>query len=187
MTMRRHLLVAFALLVPSVAHADRTTIVNLGLGVGVFGDVEATEPDSMIAPRATLAWENAPLAIPDEPGTFHAGVALVPELTVGSLFESDRAEGYLGVGVRGELQMAQNAMGLLKWTTRGAAYLSARALVVGETRDVNYDFGIGQYFMRRHNFTRFGYEIEVLDRPHYMQTDSHYIGFVMSLYVGWAP
>ena len=175
------------LLVPGLAHADRTTIVNIGGNLGVHGDVDATTPDALGGPRLTLAWENEPLAIPAEPGTHDLGVGLVPELVVGGFFEEDRMEGYLGVGVRAELRMAQNAMGLLKWTTRGAGYLSGRALVVGESRDVTYEFGLGQYFARVSNFTRFGYEISVLHRPHWQQSDSQYIGFLMSLYVGWAP
>jgi hypothetical protein len=175
------------LLVPGLAHADRTTIVNIGAGIGVLGDVDATAPGVMFAPRATLAWEDALLPIPAEPGTHDIGGALVPEIVVGSLFEEDRAEGFVGVGIRAELKMSQNAMGLLKWTTRGAGYLSARGLVVGETRDVAYEFGVGQYFAKRTNFTRFGYEIQVMHRPHWQQTDSQYLGFLFSLYVGWAP
>ena len=174
-------------LIPGLAHADRTTVVNIGGGMGVAGNVDASEPDGVGGPRATLAWENEPLAIPPEPGTYDLGGALVPELVVGSLFEKDRMEAYVGVGVRAELKIAQNAMGLLKWTTRGAGYLSARGLVVGETRDVMYEFGIGQYFGRVKNFTRFGYEIQVLNRPHFEQMDNHYVGFLFSLYVGWAP
>lgn len=175
------------LFVPALAHADRTTVVNIGAGIGAAGNVDSVEPDGVGGPRATLAWETAPLAIPAEEGTFDLGGQLVPELLVGTMFEEDRAEGFLGVGVRAELKMAQNAMGLLKWTTRGGAYLSARGLVIGETRDVMYEFGVGQYFERVKNFTRFGYEIQVLNRPHFEQMDNHYMGFLFSLYVGWAP
>ncbi|HUS27345.1 MAG TPA: hypothetical protein VMZ53_02520 [Kofleriaceae bacterium] len=180
-------LTILVLLVPGLAHADRTTIVNIGAGIGALGDVDAIEPDGAGGPRVVLAWENAPLPIPAEEGTFDVGLALVPELVGGALIEEDRAEAYVGVGLRGELKMAQNAMGLLRWTTRGAAYVAARALVMGETRDVTYDFGIGQYFAGRTSFTRFGYEIEVLSRPHYEQTDRHFMGFQLLLYVGWAP
>jgi hypothetical protein len=174
-------------LIPGLAHADRTTIVNIGAGVGVAGNVDAIEPDGVGGPRATLAWETEPLAIPAEAGTFDLGGQLVPELVAGSLFEEDRMEAYVGVGVRAELKMAQNAMGLLKWTTRGGAYLAGRGLVIGETRDVMYEFGVGQYFERVKNMTRFGYEIQVLNRPHFEQQDNHYVGFLFSLYVGWAP
>lgn len=183
----RLVVAALVVLVPALAHADRNTIVNIGGNVGLMGNVDAITPDGIGGPRLTLAWENPQMPIPAEKGTFDLGVALVPELFAGTLFESDRAEVYLGVGVRGELRLAQNSMGLLEVTARGAAYLSARALVIGETRDATYAFGFGQYFARLKNDTRFGYEAEFLTRPHFEQTDSHYVGFLFSLYVGWAP
>lgn len=183
----KRLLVLAVVLAPAVAHADRKTIVNIGGNVGLMGSTDTITPGAIGGPRLTLAWEDPQLAIPDEKGTFDLGVALVPELFAGSLFESDRAEAYLGVGVRGELKIAQNSMGLLEVTARGAAYISARALVVGDTRDATYAFGFGQYFSRLKNETRFGYEAEFLDRPHYEQSSTTYVGFLFSLYVGWAP
>ena len=183
----KRLLAALVVLAPTVAHADRSTIVNIGGNVGLMGSTDTIEPGGMGGGRLTLAWEDPQMPIPEEKGTFDLGVALVPELFVGTLLESDRAEAYLGVGVRGELRMAQNSMGLLEVTARGAGYLSARALVIGETRDATYAFGVGQYFARHKNDTRFGYECELLDRPHFEQTTDHYVGFLFSLYVGWAP
>lgn len=181
------LVVLAGLLVANEARADRATIVNLGGGGGLLGDVDSVEPDGMWNVRGSLTWEHPQPQIPADEGEWDADGSLVPELVVGSLFEKDRAEGYVGVGVRADLRMAQNAMGLFKVTMRGGVYVSARALVVGESQDVTYEFGLGEYFARHHNETRFGWEIQVLDRPHYTETDAQYMGFLFSLYVGWAP
>jgi len=181
------LVLVAGLLVANEARADRSTIVNLGGGLGVQGDVEAVEPDVVWSVRASLTWEHPQPQIPADEGDWNADGSLVPELVAGSLFEPDRAEGYVGVGVRADLRMAQNAMGLFKITMRGGVYLAARALVVGESQDVTYEFALGEYFARRHNETRFGWELGVLDRPHYSDTDAQHMGFLVSLYVGWAP
>ena len=181
------LIVLAGVFVANEARTDRSTIVNLSAGVGVQGDVDAIEPDVAWNVRASLTWEHPLPQIPDEEGDWSADGSLVPELVAGSLFEPDRAEGYVGVGVRADLRMAQNAMGLFKITMRGGVYLAARALVVGESQDVTYDFTLGEYFARRHNQTRFGWELQVLDRPHYAETDAQYMGFLVSLYAGWAP
>jgi hypothetical protein len=171
----------------SESHADRRTIVNLGGGGGLLGDVDSISPDGMFNVRGSLTWEHPQVAIPAEEGTWDADGSLVPELIAGSLFETDRAEGYVGVGVRADLRMAQNSMGLLKVTMRGGVYVTARALVVGEKHDATYEFGLGEYFARHHNETRFGWELSVLDRPHYQQTSTQYIGMLASLFVAWAP
>ena len=76
--------------------------------------------------------------------------ALVPELFVGGrvLPEAERADGYFGAGLRGELQFAQREMGLLRVSARGAGYIATRGLVIGEDRTGMFEFAIGEYFAR---------------------------------------
>lgn len=176
-----------ALCAASEARADRLTIVNIGGGGGLLGDIDSVDPGGMWNVRGSLTWEHPQVPIPTEEGKWDADGSLVPELVVGSLFERDRAEGYVGVGVRADLRLSQNAMGLLKVTMRGGVYVSARALVVGNSQDVTYEFGLGEYFARHHSEGRFGWELQVLDRPHWQQTDTQYMGMLFSLYAGWAP
>src|SRR5688572_16820183 len=121
-----HVKIALLLvLAPSLASAEeRATTFTLG---GMAGGFESARhelgADGMVGPRLTLAWEHAPLALPDAPGYTFRG-ALVPELFGGAFVLEDRAQMFIGAGVRAELKMAQREMGLLKVSARGAAYLA---------------------------------------------------------------
>jgi hypothetical protein len=193
---RKALVVAVACLA-SPAFADRTTTVNLG---GMFGGVEDLdnvdnyyEQPTMHAaggPRVVLGFENAPIVMPPTPG-YNVGVAFVPELTAGAVLGSDRGDLFIGVGARGELQMAQREKGLFKVSARMAFYLAARALVIGKEQDTAGEFVLGEYFYVGRGRTRIGGEISVFARevtgvPELSSFDETQMAVFASAYVGWA-
>lgn len=176
----------------SIAHAEeRATTVTLAGMAGAFAPADRDkvpyEPDGVMGPRLTLSWEYAPLAMPDAPG-YRFGGSLVPELFGGALVDDTRAQGFIGAGVRAELKMAQREQGLLKVSARGAAYLAARGMVVGDQRKPFGELAIGDYFVVGRS-SRLGFEGSLLvGRPDEMTMDhSPKVGGLVLLYVGWTP
>jgi hypothetical protein len=176
----------------SPAFADRTTTVNLG---GMFGGVENLdnvdnyyEQPSMHpagGPRVVLGFENPPILMPATPG-YNVGVAFVPELTTGAMLGSDRGDLFLGVGARGEVQLAQREKGLFKVSVRMAFYVAARALVIGKEQDTAGEFVIGEYFYLGKGRTRIGGEMSVFAREAPMSFNETQMAVFASAYVGWA-
>ncbi len=192
------------LLACSVAHAEeRTTTVTLGGMAGLFeqshdhasgADVtwyadDAYAPvETLFGPRVTLAWEHAPLAIPAVPGVVFDG-RLVPELFAGGFIDDTSAQLLVGAGVRAELAMAQREMGLLRLSARGAVYLAARGMVIGDKRDAVGELAIGDYLYIGKS-TRLGVEGGLLFARSTPMTDperSTSLGGIIQFYVGWAP
>lgn len=171
----------------SVAHADgRSPILSVGGVLGGVGDLDEA-PDTAWGTRLSVGWEKPLPEMPAKPGYNIAG-ALVPELFVGGLVlpEARRADGYFGVGVRAELQFAQREMGLLRVSARGAGYVAARGLVVGDDRTGLFEFAIGEYYTRHHGATRIGYEVEVLMNRNIDESGDRTVGVLTQLYVGGA-
>jgi hypothetical protein len=176
----------------SPAFADRTTTVNVG---GMFGGAEDLdgvdnyyEQPTMHptgGPRITLGFENAPVAMPQQPGYSFAG-AFVPELTAGALMSEQRGDLFLGLGARAELQFGQNKQGLLKVSARAAFYAAARVVIIGKEQDTAGDFAVGSYFYVKGR-TRIGGEVNVMVReaPMSFPTEEQMAVFA-SAYVGWA-
>jgi len=187
----RRLVALLVVAVPALAHADRTTIIDVGFTAGGAGNsgwssssgTGGRDSFALVGPRATLAWEGNLVGVPDAPG-YNFGGALVPELVGGAYFESDRAEGYLGVGLRADLQMGQRDQGLLKVSARGAIYAVGRALVIGPKQEPMYELGFGEYLTRFHGRTRVGIEFTFVDRPHDLGDPDSSVGGFIALYVG---
>ena len=181
----RTLLVLGLLGASSVAYADRTTVVDVGVTLGgldgAYGSPGEGKP--LVGPRITLGWENPFVTMPDQPG-YHFAAALVPELVAGSYIFDDHAEGYIGVGLRAEMQMGQREQGLLKVSARGAMYLVGRALVIGDTRDPMYEFGFGEYLTRFRTRDRVGIELTAVVRPQDHGSIETEAGGFFGLYVG---
>lgn len=185
--------VLVVLLGSNVARAeDRSAVVSVG---GAYGFItnetpmaeEAVLPEGVGAVRATLAWERPLPALPELGKSTFSG-SLVPELVAGSLLEEDRAEGFLGLGLRAELRAAHNKIGLWAFPYKVGGYLVARALVLGKSQDAAYEFGFGEYFMRPHgSTTRVGFELTLISRPAYMETDQTQTAGLFSLFAGWSP
>lgn len=177
------------LLVPSIALAEeRMTMFSLGGMAGAFERPEhELDPEVLFGPRLTLSWEHPALAMPDAPG-YRFGGALVPELIGGAFVLDDRAEMFIGAGVRAEVKMAQREQGLLKVSARGSAYVAARGLIVGEQRSGFAEFGLGDYLLVG-RATRIGFEGSVvIGRTQYMDgVPQPNVGGVVQFYVGWAP
>jgi len=188
----RTLLALCVLAAPALAHADRSTIIDVGVTLGAAGNPSSSNSTdgsadgmTLVGPRATLSWENSLVGVPDQPGYRFAG-ALVPQIVVGSYIQNDRADGYLGVGLRADLQIGQREQGLLKLSARGALYAVARALVIGDNREPMYEVGFGEYLSRFHTSTRVGFELTVVVLPNASVTgepDAKLGGF-FGLYVG---
>lgn len=169
------------------AHAEeRTTKMWLGGLFGVRGDFDRheSEPIAIGGPRVTLGWETPMIAYPSEPG-YRADLAFTPELLVGAQFDDTRAEGMLGVGLRGELRLAQYRMGLLKVSMRASMYLAARAFVIGEQRDTVGEFAFGEYFLVGRT-GRLGFELNFQSRHRDAMSESREGALLSQFYVGWA-
>ncbi|MBV8759646.1 MAG: hypothetical protein JO257_20320 [Deltaproteobacteria bacterium] len=181
----RSLIVAGVLVVSGVAHADRTTVIDVGMTFGALdkGFDATREEKPLVGPRVTLGFEGPLVAMPDHPGYNFAG-ALVPELVLGSYVYDDHAEGYIGVGLRADLQMGQREQGLLRVSARGALYLVGRALVIGDTRDPMYEVGFGEYLTRFRTRERVGFELTFVDRPSDHGSVDGSAGGFLGLYIG---
>jgi hypothetical protein len=178
------------------AHAEeRGTKMWIGGLIGARGDLGNYEaqPAAIGGPRVTLGWETPMIAYPAEPG-YRADFALTPELLAGAMFDEGpvqgersgtRAEGMVGVGLRGELRLAQYRMGLLKISMRGSIYLAARAFVIGEQRDTVAEFAFGEYFLVGRT-GRIGFELNVQSRHRNAMPEDREAAVLTQFYVGWA-
>ena len=163
---RSLLAVAVVTFIAAPAFADRSMTFELGL----TGDVRATGASFSTAGASddlsklggmqlVLGFENAPLAIP-APGEISAELRLVPELLAGFLADDTHAEGMVGGGLRGELQLASNR----RMPMSVAMYLAARAVVIGEHQDGAVQLVLGEYLSLSRGH-RFGWEGGVMIRP----------------------
>jgi hypothetical protein len=183
------------LLVAGVAHAEeRTTTITVGGAIGAIDRVHqdydyiSVAPEPLVGPRLSLAWEHAPLEMPAERG-YRVGGAIVPEIVAGAFFDDVRARGFIGAGLRAELKLAQREMGLLRLSARGAAYIAARGIVVGDERDVYGEFTIGEYLLVGRT-GRIGIEGGVIaGRRDQMMIDAgaSNVGAIVHAYIGWRP
>jgi hypothetical protein len=184
----RILVLAGLVIGTSVAHADRSTTMNIG---GMFGATENALGDQypvmMIAggPRVTLAWENPMPAMPGTDGRA-TDVALVPELTAGAILNEQHGEVMIGVGARGELRMSIKGRGMFG-DARIGVYGAARLLVIGEHKDTAAEGAVGAYVYIGKTKIRFGGEAGLIGRE---QTSSMYtrpreMGVFSSMYLGW--
>lgn len=184
----RSVLVAMAVVgASSVAQADgRSPVLSVGGMFGSVGDLEV-RPEPAWGTRISLGWENALPELPALPG-YNLRGALVPELFVGGVVlpEAQRADGYFGAGVRAELQFAQREMGLFRVSARGAGYVAARGLVIGEDRTGLFEFAIGEYFARHHKATRIGYEVDMLVNRDGNASGDRTVGLFAQIFVGGA-
>ena len=127
-------IVVLALAAPALA--DRTTSITVGAtldgrGSGSTFDTAGTVPVHMLGgARITLGFEDAPVPIP-APGGVAAGFLVAPSLA-GFLGNDLLVEGFVGAGLRAELQLASHRRGV---QMRTAIYTVARAEVIGKHQD----------------------------------------------------
>jgi hypothetical protein len=179
------LLAPLALLTASTPALADDTVMTLGLTgdmrahARTFSATEDAKASPELGARITFAFEQSPLELPPDP--FVATDArLAPELLAGFLANDKRAEGFLGAGVRGELQIANGHR-----RSRMAMYTAARAIVIGKHQDGGVEFVIGGYILGR-GTSRFGWEGGAMLRPHASAEParSHEVDAMLTLYVG---
>ena len=111
----------------SVAHAEeRNTVLSVGGMAGGVGDFAAPGgPDEAWGTRDPLAWERPLIEMPTSRG-YKIAVRSFPSSSSVRLVldEQQRADGYLGAGIRAELQISQREMGLMRISARGAGYVA---------------------------------------------------------------
>ena len=173
-----------ALLIVTPALADDTV-----LTFGLSGDMRARGPTfdatsnarakPLLGGRLTLAFEHAPLALPPDP-LVDKEPRLVPEVFAGFLSNDERAEGYAGAGLRGEVQIANGHRG-----DRMALYVATRAMIIGKHQDGAMEFVVGGYILGA-GTSRFGWEGGAIARPHASDNPehSHELDAMFTLYVG---
>lgn len=202
-------------LAPSLARADDTSMFmnvggSIGIGTSIDGDTafgEPYDPEGTLAARLTLSWEPPPLPYPERPGYKVAG-AFVPEVTIGYLRVADHrtgdpddnTDGFITIGGRLELRLAQFRMGLLKVSARGGMYLAGRVgaltdsantplvegalgehIFLGDSVHVGVEFGVQRFFGEQYQ--------AFVDTPNgrapWRDGDGQYVSMHASLYVGW--
>jgi hypothetical protein len=177
-------LLVLALLAAPV-YADRSTTFEVGLTGDVramgasFAEAGASSDLAKLAGlQLVLSFEDAPLALP-APGRVAAELRLVPELLAGFVADTVHAEGMIGGGLRGELQLAANKQSAV----RTSLYLAARAVAIGAHRDGAVELMMGEYLTLAHD-RRFGWEGGAMIRPRTDGVD-HELDTLLTIYYGW--
>jgi hypothetical protein len=197
----RVLAIAAVLFATSTAGAEgeRRTTVSFGVVFGIqslpdkmpSGDGIASPQVAKVAegfggPRLVLAFERPFPAYPIVPG-YRVETQLVPELIGGAFVREradvTRADMMLGIGVRGELRIAQLRMGLMRVSAKMSLYAAARALVVGEDRDRMLEFALGEYFLLGSSGWRLGFEFGGMSRDQDRLVEAQR-GFISQVFLG---
>lgn len=180
--MRTILAVAVLVLAAPIAHAERSATFNVG---GMIGGVEhrvdeTTEMQPAGGMRLTLSFEHPH---PDPATGTIADVTLVPELTAAAVMNANSGEALVGVGVRGEVRIAQHGGAGI----RVAFYAAGRALIVGSTTDPAGEFAIGEYVYLTKRLRLGGEGSLILRRSdEFMATSGQQHGIMASAYLGFA-
>ena len=185
--MRAPAIVTALVALTSAARADRSTVLTLGVNLDArsYANETQQDPNWNGGLRATLAFEDAPLALPP-PGLMDVETHLVPELLAGFISNDARAEGFVGAGLRAEIQLARNQSELRRF--RFGFYAAARAKITGEHQDAGGEFVIGDYILLGPSgATRIGWEggLGVIKRPDLRAEESPELEALITIYAGW--
>jgi hypothetical protein len=179
--------VVATLLAAVPARADRSTVLSFAATLDdratarTFDEAGKKEGRMLGGGRLTLAFENTPIAFPTD-RVVAADLRLVPELLAGFTADDRRAEGMIGAGLRGEVQLANSRRHM-----RTGIYAAGRGIVIGKDHDSAVEMVIGEYLLL-HGATRFGWEGGAMmrPRPNAPARASKELDAVMQVYVGWA-
>ncbi len=171
----------------ATAAADRAPVISIGGVIAARSYAnQQSDPEAVGGGRLTLAFEDAPIAIPA--GPFAHSERLVPELVAGFLSNDTRAEGFVGAGVRAEIQLARNASGPIPFRSRMSIYTAARAKIIGKHQDPGGELVIGEYILLGRGSTRFGWEgglgLRRVDDG--ASARSPQLEALLDIYIGWA-
>jgi hypothetical protein len=166
-------------LVSATAYADRSTVLELGIGLDArsradsFGDALDGHAHYRGTGRLTLAFEPR--------RSRRVELHLVPELFAGFAANERDAEGSLGVGLRAELFGATANRRI----AGHGAYLALRGEVMGPNRDPAIEIGAG-HFIERWNGYRIGYDTALIfrDRDESSPDRERELDVMFSLVVG---
>ena len=172
----------------AIARADRAPVISIGGVVAARSYAnQQNDPQLVGGGRITLAFEDAPIAMPPPTYATH-DTRLVPELLAGFLADDRRAEGYIGAGLRAELQLARNALAPYPFQMRMALYAAARAKIIGKHQDPATEAVIGEYMLLGRGTMRFGWEgglgLRRVDDG--ASARSPQLEALLNIYVGWA-
>lgn len=187
---RRHVLraaaIAIVLLAATSARAERATVLALGAAMDATSDVNKTNREAHLngGVRAMLTFEEPSLALPPA-GLLETATHLVPELFAGFISDDARAEGFLGAGLRAELQLARH--GTDGFHMRSAFYLAARAKIIGKHQAGGAEFVFGEHILLGSGHTRLGFEggLGIVKRPDKTAEQSPQLEALLTIYVGW--
>jgi hypothetical protein len=181
-------LILALLAIATPALADRSATFELG----VTGDIRASGSSWSAAGNShdlhelggvqlVVGFEHAPLPIP-EPGALATDLRLVPELLAGFVADDERAEGFVGGGLRGELQVASNKRAAM----RVAIYTAVRAIAIGKHQDGAGELVVGEYISLPRG-RRFGWEGGAMMRPRsdVAEDRAHELDTLLTIYLGW--
>jgi len=133
--MSRLALIVAVVVIPATASADtdeRQSFVLVQGGYSMSGPPEATVNELVRGPLVgmSLAWDRAPPAYLQQPDARSARAELVPEATI----QVTGREGTLLGGVRLQLALSENQVGLFRMSSRGKMWLAPRAGVGTQAR-----------------------------------------------------
>ena len=185
--MKAHALALLLALSASPAFADRGLVTALGVtgDMRAFGRTYSSTANADAHPLAglRLTFGLEPDALPVPPSAYITKDArLVPELLAGFLMDDVHAEGYVGAGLRAEVQIANGER-----DDRMALYTALRGIVIGGDHDGATEAVIGGYVLFPGN-TRFGWEGGAMarPRPHRSAAEFRELDAELTFYIGWS-
>ncbi len=153
---------------PSVARAERQTIVTFSGGMSAIGPLEADASGEGGGPedvglqlRATMSWEDAPLPYKEPKGYVFSGT-IVPEVFAGVITAGEDRSELVGGGLRLEIAFSQRRMGLLEVSARGGFYVAGRGGLFTDPDHTPFlEAAFGEYFLVGDS-ARLGFELGIM-------------------------
>ena len=179
---------AFAVvaLAATSAHADRAAVLTLGASMDATANADNANGAAHMngGLRATLAFEEPAIGLPPA-GLLETNTRLVPELIAGFVSDDVRAEGFIGAGLRAELQLARH--GTDGFHMRSGFYLAGRGKLIGKHQAGGAEFVLGEYILLGSGATRVGWEggLGLVKRPELTAEQSPQLEGLVTVFVGW--
>jgi hypothetical protein len=160
------------LVIPAVARAEHVLSLGVVRTDGAY-NANPEDPEGLGA-RLALSLEDPPLVAPAD-GSLATSVRFVPEIFGGVLVGDHHAIGHLGLGMRGELQLARTYLIVL--------YVAARGMLRAEPNRGAAEVVLGEYLYLHARDVRLG--LEIGPQEHHGSDGIAYLDTVESVYLGW--